>query len=55
MKEEQSAKEITSVVKEERVNRRYPKSADYAKNALFCFLVTVFGKQKFWQPFRNTV
>lgn len=53
MKEEQSAKEITSVVKEERVNRRYPKSADYAKNALFCFLVTVFGKQKVLAAFQK--
>ena len=53
MKEEQSAKEITSVVKEERVNRRYPKSADYAKNALFCFLVTVFGKQKVLSAFQK--
>ena len=53
MKEEQSAKEITSVVKEERVNRRYPKSADYPKNALFCFLVTVFGKQKVLAAFQK--
>lgn len=53
MKEEQSAKEITSVVKEEKVNRRYPKSADYAKNALFCFLVTVFGKQKVLAAFQK--
>lgn len=53
MKEEQLAKEITSVVKEERVNRRYPKSVDYVKNALFCFLVTVFGKQKVLATFQK--
>lgn len=53
MKEEQLAKEITSVVKEERVNRRYPKSTDYANNALFCFLVTVFGKQKVLVAFQK--
>lgn len=53
MKEEQLAKEITSVVKEERVNRRYPKSVDYVKNALFCFLVTVFGKQKVLSTFQK--
>lgn len=53
MKEEQLAKEITSVVKEERVDRRYPKSTDYANNALFCFLVTVFGKQKVLVAFQK--
>lgn len=50
---EQSVKKAISVVKEERVNRRYPKSADYAKNALFCFLVTVFGKQKVLAAFQK--
>ena len=53
MKEEQPVKETTSVVKEEKVNRRYPKSVDYVKNALFCFLVTVFGKQKVLATFQK--
>lgn len=53
MKEEQPVKETTSVVKEEKVNRRYPKSVDYVKNALFCFLVTVFGKQKVLAAFQK--
>lgn len=50
---ENELKETTSVVKEERVDRRYPKSVDYSKNALFCFLVTVFGKQKVLAAFQK--
>lgn len=50
---ENELKETTSVVEEERVNRRYPKNVDYVKNALFCFLVTVFGKQKVLVAFQK--
>lgn len=50
---EQSVKKAISVVEEERVNRRYPKNVDYIKNALFCFLVTVFGKQKVLAAFQK--
>lgn len=50
---EQSVKKAISVVEEERVNRRYPKNVDYIKNALFCFLVAVFGKQKVLAAFQK--
>lgn len=53
MTEKQALKETTSVVKEERVNRRYSKIVDYVKNALFCFLVTIFGKQKVLAAFQK--
>lgn len=50
---EQPVKGTTSVIEEEKVNRRYPKSVDYAKNALSYFLVTVFGKQKVMDTFQK--